>query len=188
MIKLRFHGRGGQGTVLAVETLAYALLLDGKYAQSMPRFGAERRGAPVMAFMRVDDRMINERGAVNDPDCVVVLDTAMLRIAPVTQGLKEGGWLIVNSSLPPEKLKVEGKFRVATVDANAIALKHGLGTAAAPVINTVLLGAVARVTGLVSLESLKEAIRNKIPTKKEDNATAAEEAFKAVKTREAVRS
>ncbi|MFH1002972.1 MAG: 2-oxoacid:acceptor oxidoreductase family protein [Chloroflexota bacterium] len=181
MIRLRFHGRGGQGTVLAVETLAAALLIDGKYAQSMPRFGAERRGAPVMAFMRVDDSMIHERGWVENPDYVVVLDNALLRIAPVTSGLQAGGGLIVNSTLAPEEVKTDGDYRVATVDANSIALKHGLGSAAAPVINTVMLGAVARVTGLVSLEALKEAIKDKIPVRQQANADAAEEAYRAVR-------
>lgn len=167
--------------MLAVETLAAALLIDGKYAQSMPRFGAERRGAPVVAYMRVDDSMINERGAVDEPDYVVVLDTALLRIAPVTSGLKAGGWLIVNSILAPDEVKLDGDFSVATVDANSIALKYGLGSAAAPVINTVMLGAVARVSQLVSLDALKEAIKDKIPVKQDANAAAAEEANSAVK-------
>ena len=181
MIRFRFHGRGGQGTVLAVETLAAALLIDGMYAQSMPRFGAERRGAPVTAYMRLDDRMIHERGAVDEPDCVVVLDTALLRIAPVTSGLKQGGWLIINSTLAPVEVKVDGGFQVATVDANSIARKHGLGSVAAPVINTVMLGAVAKVTRLVSLDALKEAIKDKIPVKQEANAIAAEASYTTVK-------
>jgi len=181
MIRIRFHGRGGQGAVVASEIFASALLKDGKYAQSMPFYGTERRGAPVTAFVRIDDRMILERGIIEQPDHVVILDPTLLRIAPVTKGLREGAWIVLNSPREPKAFIFEQKFGVATIDANAIARKHRLGSAMSPVVNTTMLGALARVTGLVSLDSLVERIREEAPAHPEENARAASEGYREVK-------
>ncbi|EQD62299.1 hypothetical protein B1B_07325, partial [mine drainage metagenome] len=96
MLEIRFHGRGGQGAVVASELLAEAVFLDGKVAQSFPFFGVERRGAPVTAFTRIEDHPIQIRSFIEEPDVVVVLDPGLLRDTPVTEGLKPGGLLLVN--------------------------------------------------------------------------------------------
>ncbi len=159
MIELRFHGRGGQGTVLSCELLAKALLKEGKYVQYMPDFGAERRGAPVRAFVRADDREIYLRHQIYEPDCAVVLDTSV-GMKNTISGLKLGGWLIINSPKKPAEFEGLGPFKIATVDANKIALKYKLGTEVAPVVNTATLGATAKAMGF-SLDSLIGAVREK---------------------------
>ncbi len=177
MIEIRFHGRGGQGAVIASKILASALFKEGKHAQAFPAFGAERRGAPVMAFARFDQKLITRRSMVYEPDHVVVLDEPILDVVDVTAGLKAGGWILINSPKPASAFPRFGKFRVATVDANRIAQENGLGTATAPVVNTVILGAFAKVTGLVGLQAILEGIQEYVPGKKEANVSAAKKAY-----------
>lgn len=181
MNRIRFHGRGGQGAVVASQIFASTVLRSGKYAQSMPFYGTERRGAPVTAFVRIDDRMILERGIIEQPDYVVILDTNLLRTAPVTKGLKEGAWIVLNSPQKPGTFVFEQKFRVATIDANTIARKHRLGSAMSPVVNTTMLGALARITGLVSLDAMLETIREEVPAYREENVRAANEGYEEVR-------
>lgn len=182
MIELRFHGRGGQGAVVASKTLAQAAFLAGRYVQSYPDYGVERRGAPVVAFARIaeegDDLFV--RQDIREPDHLLVLDPTLLRSAPVLTGLRPGGWVVVNSPKPPDALEIDPAFRVATVDASGIALRHGLGTAAQPVVNTAILGAFVRATGIVELEGLLAAIDHEVPVKAEENRAAAEEAYRDV--------
>lgn len=159
MIELRFHGRGGQGVVLSCEILAKALLEEGKYVQYSPDFGTERRGAPVRAFVRTNDKKIYLRHQIYEPDCVIVLDTSV-GMENTTSGLKPGGWLIINSPGEPVEFKGLGLFKIATVDANEIALRYKIGTEVAPVVNTATLGATAKVMGF-SLDPLIEAVREK---------------------------
>lgn len=154
MIEVRFHGRGGQGAVTAVRILASALYMEGKYTQAIPMYGTERRGAPVAAFLRIGERRINERDLVHNPDIVVVLDPLLSRTVPVTEGLKEGGLIIMNFPKPGNEAGLGGRFRIATVDATAIALE-ALGR---PITNTAMLGAFAKASGLVSLQSLEKAL------------------------------
>lgn len=177
MIEIRFHGRGGQGAVIASKILASALFKEGRYAQAFPAFGAERRGAPVMAFTRFDQKAITRRSMVYEPNHVVVLDEPILDLVDVTAGLKEGGWILINSPKPPSDFPRYKKYRVATVDANRIATENGLGTATAPVVNTVILGAFSKATGLVGLKAVLEGIKEYVPSKPEANAAAAEAAF-----------
>lgn len=177
MVEIRFHGRGGQGAVIASKILAAALFKEGKYAQAFPAFGAERRGAPVMAFTRFDKKTITRRSQVYEPDHIVVLDEPILEVVDVTAGLKAGGWILINSPRPSSAFPKLVKFRVATVDANHIAQENGLGTATAPVVNTVILGAFARVTGLVGLKAIIEGIKENVPTKPEANVAAAKAAY-----------
>lgn len=115
MVEIRFHGRGGQGAVIASKILASALFKEGKYAQSFPAFGAERRGAPVMAFTRFDKKTITRRSMVYEPDHVVVLDEPILEVVDVTAGLKENGWILINTPqaslcFPPAG-KIPGCYR-----------------------------------------------------------------------------
>ncbi len=177
MIEIRFHGRGGQGAVIASKILASALFKEGKYAQAFPAFGAERRGAPVMAFTRFDQKAITRRSMVYEPNHVVVLDEPILDLVDVTAGLREGGWILINTPKPPADFPLYKKYRVATVDANRIAAENGLGTATAPVVNTVILGAFSKATGLVGLKAVLEGIKEYVPSKPEANVAAAEAAF-----------
>ncbi|GBC79558.1 MAG: 2-oxoacid:acceptor oxidoreductase family protein [Acidobacteriota bacterium] len=190
MRELRIHGRGGQGAVIASEILAEAAFLAGAYVQAFPSFGSERRGAPVAAFFRMDDKPILVRTEVYQPDGVVVLDESLvtLGLANVTQGLKVGGFVLLNSSKEPEAFAHLGPFTVATVDASRIAVEHHLGSLTAPIVNTAILGALAALTGWVSLSHLEEAIRHHVPVKPEENVAAARKAFEMVKVLEAARA
>jgi len=177
MIEIRFHGRGGQGAVVASKILAVAFFKDGKYVQAFPAFGAERSGAPVAAFTRVDEIPIYLRTYIYNPDHVIVLDPTLIESIDVTEGLKEGGVIIINSDREPEYYRNTGPFVWATVDANRIAVRHGLGTPTAPIVNTAILGAYARATQTVGIDAVLEAIRESVPSNREANASASIEAF-----------
>jgi 2-oxoacid:acceptor oxidoreductase gamma subunit (pyruvate/2-ketoisovalerate family) len=177
MIEIRFHGRGGQGTVVASKILADAMAKEGNYVQAYPEFGVERRGAPVFAFIRVDNKPIYDKSKIYNPDHVVVVDPTLVEAIDVTEGLKDGGYIIINSDKKPEDFKFPLKYRVFTVDATEIAVKHKLGTLVAPIVNTAITGAVVKILKLTKLESLAEAIREGVPLKQEDNVKAAIEAY-----------
>ena len=181
MLEIRTHGRGGQGAVVASEILAAAFFKEGKHVQSFPTFGVERRGAPVAAFTRVDDRPIQLRCEVYEPDHVMVLGETLVESLDVTAGLKDGGWVIINTELPPSDFNFPDKFRVATVDASGIAVKHGLGSVTSPIVNTSILGAFCKVTGAVSLESIAASIKDYVPMKADANVKAACEAYDSVR-------
>lgn len=183
MISIRFHGRGGQGAVIASKLLASALFSEGWQVQAFPSFGAERTGAPVMAFLRCDHERINEHYQVYEPDHVVVLDPMLLTSVDVTAGLREGGWLIVNTSRSPEEMSIEGAFNVATCDATAIALAHGLGSRTTPIVNTAMAGAFAAATTLVTLAAVLDTIPDYVPSSVSENQQAARDAFAATLVR-----
>lgn len=182
MIEIRFHGRGGQGAVVASELLAQAAFLEGLEVQSFPFFGVERRGAPVTAYTRVDHAPILLRTRVTAPDVVVVLEPGLFRVVPVALGLKPDGLLLVNSPRPPESLATPHRGPVATVDATAIALGLKLGTPATPIVNTAVLGALAQAGRIVGLSSLTQAIDRFMPLRTEDNRTAALQGFSSVRS------
>jgi 2-oxoacid:acceptor oxidoreductase gamma subunit (pyruvate/2-ketoisovalerate family) len=177
MVEIRFHGRGGQGTVVASKILADAIAKEGNWVQAYPEFGVERRGSPVVAFIRIDNKPIYDKSRIYAPDHVVVVDPTLVEAIDITEGLKPGGTIIINSDRKPEDFAFHGKFRVRTINATEIAVKHKLGTLAAPIVNTAIAGAVIKVLGLTKLESLATAIREGIPIKPEDNVRAAEEAY-----------
>ncbi|MEM2987582.1 MAG: pyruvate ferredoxin oxidoreductase subunit gamma [Candidatus Bathyarchaeia archaeon] len=175
--EIRIHGRGGQGAVTAAQLLAHAAYIEGKHVQAFPYFGAERRGAPVKAFARISDSPILLHSQVYNPDYVVVLDPQLYKIIDVAEGLKKDGIIVMNTTKKPDDLGLEG-CRVATVDATGIALELNLRVAGLPVVNTSILGAFARATGEVHLESVLEAIReNWRGSAGEKNARAAELAY-----------
>ncbi|MDR5694194.1 MAG: 2-oxoacid:acceptor oxidoreductase family protein [Armatimonadota bacterium] len=182
MIEIRIHGRGGQGAVVASKILADAAFREGHSVQTFPQFGVERRGAPVAAFVRIadPDEPLWIRCHVTTPHIVIVLDATLLETAGILEGLRDGGIVLVNSPQPPDALAIPSKYQVATVDASAIALKHKLGTRTQPIVNTAILGAFVKVTRLVRLESVLEAIRENVPVDPEGNVRAAEEAFATV--------
>ncbi|MEM2868882.1 MAG: 2-oxoacid:acceptor oxidoreductase family protein [Thermoplasmata archaeon] len=176
MLEIRFHGRGGQGAVVASTILATALFEEGKNVQAFPYFGVERRGAPVTAFLRVDDKPIRIRSEITDPDAVVVLDTFLMKYVNVIQGLKPQGKILINSPKPPSAFRDGIKQTVATVDATGIALKHRLGSRTSPIVNTAILGGMVRFLGIVRMDSVVKAIKATVPLKPEENAAAALEA------------
>ena len=181
MIEIRFHGRGGQGAVVASELLAQAAFLDGKMPQSFPFFGVERRGAPVTAYTRIDDHPLGVRTSITAPDVVVVLEPSLLRTQPVAAGLREDGLLLVNTRNPDEEFPVPVHARRASVDANQIAAAHGLGSLTMPIVNTAMLGALAAATGVVSMEALDRAIDEFVPAKRAENRAAAADGYHAVR-------
>ncbi|MCD6193520.1 MAG: pyruvate ferredoxin oxidoreductase [Candidatus Aminicenantes bacterium 4484_214] len=180
MVEIRFHGRGGQGTVVASKILADAINKEGKFVQAYPEFGVERRGAPVYAFIRIDETPIFDKSRIYSPDHIVVLDPTLIEAIDVTEGLKEKGWIIVNTDKKPQELAFPTKYRVATIDATHIALKHQLGTRATPIVNTAIVGAVVKVLDLARLESVIQAVKEGVPLKPEENAAAAKEAYESV--------
>jgi 2-oxoacid:acceptor oxidoreductase gamma subunit (pyruvate/2-ketoisovalerate family) len=180
MTEIRFHGRGGQGAVIASEIFASALFKEGKYVQTFPEFGVERRGAPVQAFLRFDDKNIVLRCKVYTPDHVIILDSVLLKTQDVTQGLKPGGWILLNSDKEPREFSFPN-YRVATIDATGIAIKYKLGPKTAPIVNTAVLGAFIRVAELAQLENINKSIPEYVPVKIEDNIKATGEAYEMVR-------
>jgi pyruvate ferredoxin oxidoreductase gamma subunit/2-oxoisovalerate ferredoxin oxidoreductase gamma subunit len=179
LLEIRFHGRGGQGAVTAANLFASAALKSGnKDVQASPFFGAERRGAPVKAFARISDEQINLRSQIYEPDMVVVLDPYLLELVEVTEGLKPGGTFLLNTRKRPEELLEFDKFRVATVNATDIALKHGIKVGGIPVVNTAILGAISKVVSKVTLKAIIQTIKDRFKGEQgEINAEAAREAY-----------
>ena len=175
MIEIRFHGRGGQGAVVASNMLADAAFREGKHVQAFPFFGVERRGAPVSSFTRINDTPIKIRSQVYTPDYVIVLDSTLIDITDVTSGLKKNGIIIINTDKKPSDFNLS--FKIATIDATSIALDNKLGSKMAPIVNTSILGAFAKVSRIISLESIIMAIEESDISKKEDNIKAAEMAY-----------
>jgi len=159
MIEICIYGRGGQGGVTLAELVAHAAIHEGKHAQSMPSFGPERRGAPVLAFLRVDETdRIKIRAEVMEPDVLVVLDPGLLHVGDVVARLKKGGTAVINTKKTHAEMRSKlTAGRLATVDALAIA-KEVLGL---PIVNTTMLGALVKATGIVDLESLEEPLHER---------------------------
>jgi pyruvate ferredoxin oxidoreductase gamma subunit len=159
MKEIRFHGRGGQGAVTAAELFAQAAISSELYAQGFPNFGAERRGAPVMAFLRVSDSQIFLRERIEKPDVVVVLDSSLIGLPEVTEGLAPGKKLIINASKNQRKNfeHLEEKYVVCLVDASQIAMD----TIGLPITNTAIIGSLVKATELITLDSLSEPFRKR---------------------------
>lgn len=175
MVEIRFHGRGGQGAVTSAELTALAAIEEGKYAQAFPSFGPERRGAPVMAFVRVSDAPIRTREKVYEPNIVVVLDPTLLKIVNVEAGLRDGGIVIINTTKSAEEVRKESgiKGRLALVDASKIAIE----TMRVPITNTTMLGALLKATGLISMDGLRAPIEHRFGPIAEKNIKACTRAF-----------
>ncbi|MFH1545102.1 MAG: pyruvate ferredoxin oxidoreductase subunit gamma [archaeon] len=152
MKEIRFHGRGGQGAVTSSYVLAIAAFHDGKFSQAFPAFGVERRGAPVLAFTRIDDKQINVRSQVYEPDYLVVLDSSLIEQVNVLDGV-EKATVIINSEKKESEFMM-GKNRAFTVDITKIALD----VIGKPFVNIGVLGAFAALTGEVSINSIKKAV------------------------------
>jgi 2-oxoacid:acceptor oxidoreductase gamma subunit (pyruvate/2-ketoisovalerate family) len=180
MQEIRFHGRGGQGTVVASILLAKAFFRSGYFVQSFPSFGVERRGAPVEAYLRVDEKKIRRRTQITQPDHILVQDVQLLNGVKVTNGLKTGGWIVINTDKGSFFLNRFPGFRIAAVDAASIAKDHHLGTRTHPIINTAMIGAFAGVLQKPSMEMVAAAIREEIQVRPEENIRAALQAFDTV--------
>ena len=180
MQEIRFHGRGGQGTVVASILLAKASFSAGYWVQSFPVFGVERRGAPVEAYLRLAKEKILIRSNVYTPDHVVVQDIKLLESVDVTAGLKPGGWILVNASIQPENLEVFSGFHLAWVDATGIAVQNRLGTRTHPIINTAMIGAFSRMLEMPPLAMISDAIKEDIAVKPEQNIRAVIDAYESV--------
>jgi len=162
MIAVRVHGRGGQGVVTTAEILAMAVFADGRHAQAVPSFGSERTGAPVLATCRIDDRPIRGHEPVETPDIVVVQDPTLLHQVAVFEGLRPGGLALVNSARGIEALGLGPlceHARVRTIAATDIA-RRVIGR---PLPGAPLLGALAALEGLVSVEAVETALRERFP-------------------------
>lgn len=177
MIEIRFHGRGGQGTVVLTTLLAHALFKAGYHVQSFPFFGVERRGAPVEAYLRLDNKKILARTNVTAPDHVIVQDLTLLQSIDITKGLRPGGWILLNgSAFPPGRSRFADN-KVAVVDATRIALNHQLGTRTHPIVNTAMMGAFARIMEMPPMDAIVTAIQEEVPSEPELNIAAAQEAY-----------
>jgi pyruvate ferredoxin oxidoreductase gamma subunit len=184
MLQVRIHGRGGQGVVTAAEMLSVAAFDEGRHAQAFPSFGSERTGAPVVAFCRIDDREIRLREPIMEPDALIIQDPTLLHQVDVFAGLKPDGYILINTNKSFEELGL-GEFvrerpaeRLCIVPATELALKH----VGRPVPNVPLLGGFAAISGVIRLESVIKAIRDRFAGKvAEGNIAAATEAFNIVK-------
>ncbi|MFH0780148.1 MAG: pyruvate ferredoxin oxidoreductase subunit gamma [Parcubacteria group bacterium] len=181
MTSIRFHGRGGQGTVTAAELLAKAAFHEGKHSQAFPSFGVERRGAPVEAFCRVSDEKIRLREQIYFPDYLIIQDPTLIGAdSPVLNGIKNCKGILINSE--------KSAFAKATADAsrnkNVVAVhatKIALEKIGKPFINTALLGAFASMSKIVSLEALEKAIKEMFkPELAGPNIEAMKEAYKSI--------
>jgi 2-oxoacid:acceptor oxidoreductase gamma subunit (pyruvate/2-ketoisovalerate family) len=181
MIEIIFYGRGGQGVVVASKTLAAAFFHEGKYVQSFPAFGGERRGAPVKAFLRVDEKCIRRRCLIYRADHALVLDDTLLEEMPIQAEVKNAASVAINSASPPEIFTGIGASCVGTVNANAIAEDLDLGTAVMPIVNSTMLGAFAMVSRTVDMESLSLAIQKNIRVRSDDNIAGARKAYEKVR-------
>ena len=182
LVEIIWHGRGGQGAVTSAELLAQAAINEGKYAQAFPAFGPERRGAPVVAFVRIDnDKPIRVRAEIEEPDIVVVLAAELLRVVDVGSGLKASGILVLNTPKAAEEIIKEFSFKwtLATVDATRIALEM-LGV---PIVNTTMIGALLKAAGVTKLESLLEPLKHRFGRLADKNINAMQRAYEGTTVR-----
>jgi len=177
MIEIKFRGRGGQGAVVASEILGRAFFLEGKYPQCFSLFGGERRGAPVVGFLRVDEQPILLKCQIYHPDQMVIFDLSLVNEMEVLQELKPNGTILINTHQGIDFFKKLRQFRIGLIDAGPIARNLGLGGT----FNTAMLGAYVRLTNLIAINTLTETVRAMAPAKKEENVDAVKEAYDRAK-------
>jgi len=184
MLEIRWHGRGGQGVVTAARILAAAALRDGKYFQAFPEFGPERRGAPLQAFTRIDEKPVRVFSQVTNPQVVVVLDSTLLGKVCVADGLTDDGIVVANFGGTPAELKklldLNGQ-KVFVVNATDIAVRN-LGR---PITNTPMVGALLKASGVLALDVVEAQLRETFAKLKGDlvtrNVAALKEAYEEVR-------
>jgi len=180
MIEIRIHGRGGQGNVTLGQLIAMAAFYDGKMAQAFPNFGVERKGAPVFTYVKIDKQFIKSRQQIYTPDFIIIQDPSLLLVTNVLEGSKKNTIVIVNSNKMPGAVCPDYLGKVYCVPVLEIALRL-IGK---PIINTSMLGAFAKISGLITLNSCKKAIKENLGEKYdqeiiEKNIKALEEAYKS---------
>jgi pyruvate ferredoxin oxidoreductase gamma subunit len=173
MYEIRLHSRGGQGGVTAAKMFALAAIREGKFATACPFYGAERRGAPIVSYIRIDDSPIKVYSQIREPDLVIVLDMSVMETVDVLQGIREDGRVLINS---PHPVDMQG-HPTYYVDLTGIALSLNLVIAGSPILNTPLMGALAKM-GFVSFDSVKDAIEETFSD--ERNVTAAKLAYEGL--------
>ena len=180
MIEIKISGRGGQGAVLASQILASAFFEQGFYVQAFPSFGAERRGAPVSAFLRVNSKEITLRYSVQNPDWLVLFEPDLLKNAVVMGGTGQKTAILVNGRTDrgPGIQPCKGLF---VIDATAIAERLSLRTTSFTIVNTAMVGAFAKSSNLLGIESIVKAVEELVPVKGVQNAAAAREAYERVR-------
>jgi pyruvate ferredoxin oxidoreductase gamma subunit len=164
VLEIRWHGRGGQGAKTAAGMVAEVAVGAGKYGQAAPEYGAEREGAPIKAYTRISDQLIKAHDAIYYPDIVVVLDETLLEGQGVDEGLSEGGVLLVNTKKTPHQVRAEMGLQgasVYTIDATAIAIEE----IKRPIPNTVMIGALASIAGVVDIAEIKKSVKKKLGAK-----------------------
>jgi pyruvate ferredoxin oxidoreductase gamma subunit/2-oxoisovalerate ferredoxin oxidoreductase gamma subunit len=180
MQEIRFHGRGGQGTVVAAILLAKAFFQAGFHVQSFPSFGVERRGAPVEAYLRIGSEKILARTTITTPHHILVQDSLLMKSVAVTQGMQPGGWVLLNTPAGADFSHLFSDFRLASIDATRIAMENDLGTRTHPMVNTAMIGAFARILEVPPIDSVMDVIKADISVEPEKNAQAALKAFDTV--------
>jgi 2-oxoisovalerate/pyruvate ferredoxin oxidoreductase gamma subunit len=181
MIEIKFRGRGGQGAVIASEILGRAFFLEGKYPQCFSLFGGERRGAPVVGFLRIDEEPILLKCQIKQPNQLIIFDLSLINEEEILREIKAGGVLLINTNKEIEAFKALRKFRIGLIDAGPIARKVGLGGT----FNMAMLGSYARLTHLVKMETLIETVKAMVPAKIEENVQALQEAYQETRVYEA---
>ena len=178
MIEIRIHGRGGQGSVTLAELVAEAVFYDGKFSQAFPNFGVERRGAPVAAYVRIDDKYIRLRSQVYFPNFVIIQDVSLIDGVDVFAGLEKGATVLVNASKMPENISLPKGVNFKIISGTDLAMTI-IGR---PIINTILLGAFAGLSGLISMKSVEKAIRERFKGEIGDkNVEAAKKGWELIK-------
>ncbi len=178
MLEIKFCGRGGQGVVVASQILGLAFFKAGKYPQCYSLFGGERRGAPLVSFLRVDQKKILLKCEIRQPKELVCFDDSLVDPREVKDKLVPDGRILINTRRPPEAFRELREFNLGFIDAAAVSQAVGLKQ----IINTVMLGAYCRLTGHLKLDHLLEAVAEFAPAKKEANIEAARRAFESVES------
>jgi|Deesub1362A_J573_1020465.scaffolds.fasta_scaffold01242_3 pyruvate ferredoxin oxidoreductase gamma subunit len=180
LIEIRIHSRGGQGGVTAAKLMGLAAFHEGKKSSAFPKYGAERRGAPVVSFVRIGERSVGMYSEVKNPNVVVILDPSVMESVDVLEGLEEDGIVVMNAKDEYDAKKLKGDSRrVFLCDITGISLSLNLTVAGAPILNTPVLGALARA-GIFSMDAVRKAIKEMFP-KDERNIKAAEMAYEITK-------
>lgn len=179
MVEIRIHGRGGQGSVTLAELIAAAAYYDGKFSQGFPNFGVERRGAPIEAYVRISDKFIRRRSQIYEPDYIIVQDDSLVSGVPVFNGAKKGAVVLINSQKSTQDFKAPKGIKLQVIPATNIAMEI-IGK---PIINTVMLGAFAAFSKLISFKAVEKAIKERFEGGVEEkNVAAAREGYGLVKS------
>ncbi len=178
LIEIRWHGRGGQGAVMASRIVAKAAFLEGKWSQAFPFFGAERRGAPVMAFTRISKQPVRLRSQIYEPDILVMLDPMFLSLEVAWRGVTPKTIVVANTPEDPDKIFLPKRVKkLAVVNATGISIDLGLEVAGLPVPNSAMVGALVKATNVIKLERAEESVSTMLKRLRETNLKALRKAY-----------